>query len=469
MRLNQPVRSCVCSGLKGWRILGALLIVICLCRISTAAGTPSSVLTLGIAAVPLNGPWKFHVGDDPGWASPSFDDSAWETVDLTPLPGAHDGDVGLTDYTSGWSARGHQGYTGFAWYRMNVRVAGWGSETLWLAGPALVDNAYELYVNGRFIGGIGDLSRNPPSILAIQPRLFALPRDLWAANGGELSAVIAFRVVLLKGVSASTDGGGIHIAPVLGTEAGVRNQYRLQWIQKIEGYLVDATEPVFFLILAVMALSILPFDPGDHFYGWISIVLALFAATWVNQPLFWLARFETLQDFVLWRLTLIDALLFGAWIMAWRAALGVQHVRWLAVASAALTLAYLMVRPLSTPLLLPHLTPAVVAAFAAVLKWIRLGFLLLLIVVIVLGYSRAAAAWASLPCILTGSVTVFAREVHQLGVPGIWFPYGVGVSLSECANAAFAATLFVYLLQRLWRFVPVVRQAIEPAKDPAAS
>jgi hypothetical protein len=42
--------------------------------------------------VPLYGPWRFTVGDSPIdprtgqplWAEPGFDDSHWETVDLTP-------------------------------------------------------------------------------------------------------------------------------------------------------------------------------------------------------------------------------------------------------------------------------------------------------------------------------------------------------------------------------------------------
>lgn len=427
-----------------------------------AAGAP---ITLGPAAVALNGPWRFHVGDDLVWAGTSFDDSTWEPVDLTPLPGAHDGDQGLTNYTQGWSARGHRGYDGFAWYRMRVRVADSGADTLWVAGPALVDNAYQLYVNGHLIGGIGDFSRTPPGVFGMHPRLFALPQELWMANGSELSAVIAMRVASLKGISAPTDGGGVHIAPVLGTEIGVRDRYRTQWLEKAEAFAVDATEPVFFLLLAVLALSMLPFDPKDHFSVWIAAVLTLLAATWFNQPLFWMANFETLRDFVLWRLTIIDGLLLGAWIMAWRAAFGLGQARWIAMVCAALSLMFLLVRPLSTPLLLPNLPPALIAVAVPVIKAIRLGFLLLLIVVIALGYSRKTtwasrkATWALLLTILAGSMSIFARELRQLGVPGIWFPYGVGLSLSECSNAAFGALLFIYLLQRLWRFAPVVRIA----------
>jgi hypothetical protein len=438
-------------------LLSLLAITIILCQIPISANAEDSVLTFGEAALALNGPWRFQVGDNPQWADPNFNDASWETVDLTPKPGAHDGDGGLTNYTSGWSARGHSGYVGFAWYRMSVRVVDSGANTLWLAGPALVDNAYQLYVGGRLLGGIGDFSRTPPGVMAIQPRLFSLPRDLWVVSGQHLSTVIAFRVALLKGTSAATDGGGIHIAPVLGTESGVRNHYRLQWLEKAEAFAVDAAEPVFLLILAVMALSMLPFDPKDHFNVWIAAVLVLLGAAWFNQPLFWMAHFETLKDFVVWRLTIIDALLLGAWIMAWRAALGLQRLRWIGYACAGLTVMYLIARPLSTALLLPDLPRAVISGFATALKATRIGFLLLLLVVMWLGYSPRGR-WLLFLSILTGSVTVFGRELNELGVPGIWFPYGVGLSRSECANAAFAAALFVYLIQRLWRFAPAVRR-----------
>jgi hypothetical protein len=321
-----------------------------------------------------------------------------------------------------------------------------------------VDNAYQLYVNGHLIGGIGDFSRTPLGVFGIHPCLFGLPRELWVANGSELSAVIAMRVASLKGISAPADGGGVHIAPVLGTEVGVRDHYRLQWLEKAEAFAVDATEAAFFLLLAVLALSMLPFDPKGHFGAWIAAVLALLAAAWFNQPLFWMAHFETLHDLILWRLTIIDGLLLGAWIMAWRAAFGLGQARWIAIVCAALTVMFLLVRPLSTPLLLPNLPPSLITAAAAVVRSIRLGFLLLLIVVITLGYSRKTT-WILLLTILAGSIGIFARELSRLGVPGIWFPYGVGLSLSECANAIFGGLLFIYLLQRLRCSVPVVRNA----------
>src|SRR5579862_9570576 len=104
-------------------------------------------LAIGHSVVTLTGPWRFHTGDNAAWADPRFDDDAWEPVDLTPpSPDAHDGDVGLVGWVSGWGARGHAGYTGFAWYRLRVRIDAAVHDTLALLGPLQVDDAYQLYI-----------------------------------------------------------------------------------------------------------------------------------------------------------------------------------------------------------------------------------------------------------------------------------------------------------------------------------
>jgi hypothetical protein len=83
---------------------------------------------LGASVVALYGPWKFQVGDSPIdsatgrplWSEASFDDSQWETVELTPKDGAIDPISGLSTYVPGWTARGHRGYWGYAWYRIRA-------------------------------------------------------------------------------------------------------------------------------------------------------------------------------------------------------------------------------------------------------------------------------------------------------------------------------------------------------------
>lgn len=58
-------------------------------------------------AIKINNSWRFHVGDDPAWASPSFDDSKWEKIDLTQT----------------FADQGIESFSGYAWYRLRLRPA----------------------------------------------------------------------------------------------------------------------------------------------------------------------------------------------------------------------------------------------------------------------------------------------------------------------------------------------------------
>jgi len=61
-------------------------------KTASVAAPPVERITVGHSTAPLYGPWKFHLGDSPLnpvthaplWAERDFDDSQWETVDLTP-------------------------------------------------------------------------------------------------------------------------------------------------------------------------------------------------------------------------------------------------------------------------------------------------------------------------------------------------------------------------------------------------
>jgi hypothetical protein len=226
-------------------------------------------------------PWKFHTGDNPQWADPNFDDAAWETVDLTPLPGSHDDDVGLTGYVGGWMSKGHPGYTGYAWYRMRVSVKSQPGTVLALAGPPSVDYAYQVFIDGRLLGSDGDFSGPTPVVYSIQPRMFIPPLS---ESGYSL---LAFRVWLgPPGIGFAPDSGGIHIAPALGDVSSVEARYRLQWLQTFCGYVVDAIEPVLFMMLAVTAASLIPFDRTNPAYLWLIIALTISALVRLQQVFF---------------------------------------------------------------------------------------------------------------------------------------------------------------------------------------
>ena len=137
-----------------------LIPVLLACGILAAAqGRQSSairapVITLGQSVIPLYGPWKFQIGDSPIdprtgeslWAEPDFDDSHWETVDLTPRPGIVDPFTGDPRYLPGWTTNGHPGYWGYAWYRFRVPMIAAGGNGLAFATYGHADDASPLWL-----------------------------------------------------------------------------------------------------------------------------------------------------------------------------------------------------------------------------------------------------------------------------------------------------------------------------------
>ena len=63
----------------------SLLVMIGAGAPSYAQGHPPSPLVLqglGHATLPLDGAWHFRPGDNSAWASPTLDDSTWETIQV---------------------------------------------------------------------------------------------------------------------------------------------------------------------------------------------------------------------------------------------------------------------------------------------------------------------------------------------------------------------------------------------------
>jgi hypothetical protein len=172
-------------------------------------GAPSATLTiegLGKGVAPLDGPWQFHLGDNPAWAAPGVDDAT-----------GHNGWEQLTA-DSPWGTQGHASYTGYAWYRrqINITPAPGASPDVTLLIPA-IDDAYELYWNGVSIGHLGAF---PPRLdwqSPIPPQSYRL--------GSAGSGVLAVRV--FKAPLMSTDdgsAGGFEGLPLVGSPKAISTQ-----------------------------------------------------------------------------------------------------------------------------------------------------------------------------------------------------------------------------------------------------
>lgn len=168
---------------------------------------------LGKGLAPLDGPWQFHLGDDPSWAQPNIDDSQWEQL-LTGQP---------------WGAQGHANYAGYAWYRRHISL------TAALDSPpdfallfSLVEDSYQIYWNGVLVGRNGVLPPHPVWYHFQPPQTFGL--------GPVRSGVLAIRV--WKSPLQSFDNGiqgGIDAVPLIGSPAAIasaKDGIDYQWLRR---------------------------------------------------------------------------------------------------------------------------------------------------------------------------------------------------------------------------------------------
>ena len=250
----------------------------------------------GTGSAVVDGKWQFRTGDDPAWASPTFNDSNWEQL--------HGDET--------WGAQTHPGYTGFAWYRKRIDVAGPAGNLAILIPP--VDDAYEIYWNGKKIGSYGSLP----------------PDAVWWSNGhsavyplGEvpINGVLALRV--WKAPLASTDmwgEGGLTAPPLLGESSVLAALAMTPRYQQEHHQLPQILIGAVVLVAGLLTLLLFLRDRKQWLYLWLAIYLLAEGATaflaldamayglhFTSTQLF-LQGVDAVQDISLWLLLLT---LFG--------------------------------------------------------------------------------------------------------------------------------------------------------------
>jgi len=421
-------------------IVIATLLIFAIVIADLATGGRPDPPTLRAAATLLDGAWRFHTGDDPHWADTNTDDNGWETIDMTASRGSHDGDVGLPDYVGGWMAHGHSGYHGYAWYRRTVMVPA-GRASWDILGPTLVENGYELYWNGQLLGGSGRLGA-APRVVGTRPLQFALPADAAGTRG-----VLAIRAYMLPGAGASADGGGMHSPPILAPRPISNGLHRAQWERTIAGYIVDAIEPIAMLALIGLVLA---YGSRGNYKGFLifaSIALALTASRRLNNAI---VAWTDLQDLTTyaWLASVMWVPAVAAWALAWN--------RWCPRPWRSIDV--------SAVVLAAAATIGAVIHSASVTRGSRLGLMALFVVIgarIVRSGTMRVLALVTFASIVAG---LFGGELlDTIGVPGIWFPFGIGVSRTQYVYA-IAIPLLAFLIVRT---LPAKKNALQP--DPKSA
>jgi serine phosphatase RsbU (regulator of sigma subunit) len=431
-------------------------------------------VTLGQSAVPLYGPWKFTVGDSPIvpqtgqplWAEPDFDDSKWETVDLTPKGGAHSPLSGLSGYVPGWTAKGHPGYWGYAWYRIRVQVTQPLTQTtrarqgegLVLAGPIDVDDAYQVFDNGELAGHFGDFTGSKPAVYYSQPKMFPLAQTGTHGDGGsgdESTQVLAFRVWMEPGTLVSQpDAGGIHSAPVLGEAGVVGANYQMRWLELIRAYAFSTGQALLFGLLAVVAFSLILFDRSDRVYLWIGSLFLLYSFYFGFVVIGTWTEVQSIPSNSLMADGLASPLIDAAWVMVFWVWFGLKRPLWLPRLTAMLV-PLLMVSTILGEEVFFGLVPHEIAVhFVTVTLVLRMLFYALLLWVAVEGIRRQGLeGWLVLPLVVLLGIDVFTIQLSLLHFRMFWFPFGVQLTAGTISSLLVAVVIALLLLRRLLQSV----------------
>lgn len=443
---------------------------------ATQSGDGVVHVTLGQSVVALTGPWRFQIGDSPLdptthrwlWAEPGFDDSDWETVSAAPVPGQYDDHTGDPRWVKGWMARGHEGYSGWAWRRLRVKVACRLGETLAIDGPTGAEDAWQLFANGRLLGSSGRFDRqgNLQRIYFSRPLMFRLPSVQLTDSArhtetGVETETLAFRVWMSPINLTDTSAEGFNEAPLLVAGAAVAQQSLLDWVtvslRRVDVFAYSAL----FLLLAVLAASLTLFDRSDRVYLWV-------AGTFMVAPLGYMLF--TLCSTVTWldgRLADVlmstnDALWVAGWVIVWKVWFRLQRPAWAPIAIALMTVALAATDALQHGLIdyglaLPHgRHAAILHALGATNLSIRLAFVAALGLVIAEGIRKEGKeGWLALPAVAVLAVELFAED---FGVDVVGRFHGIQVQIWDVTDPLLVVILVFLMLRRLLHSLERQRQ-----------
>ncbi len=419
---------------------------------------------MGSAAVELAGKWRFHPGDSPLgagaqpedhaaqlWAQPEFDDSQWSTQDLTPPPGSYDPLTGVSGYIPGWTAQGYPNLTRYAWYRLRINVenvapSGGEPPTLSILMPLDVDDAYQVFANGEYLGEFGHFSPHGVTFINAQPRAFDLPANL---RGGPVT--IAIRMWMDDGTPlVSQDGGGLHEVPLVGQSSAIDAMLQISWFQVAQSEAVNILRlPVVFLA-ALLAFTLFWLDRREPAYLWLALACsaALFslAINLLGYYTTWMPMvFENwLSD------VFLAPLVFGLWVIFWGSWFRLPEMRRIHRAAWSLVvLLVLCLAPLRAPLY-GHIVPASASTWllpVTILLKLALGVLIYWVVYRGVR-TRGVEGWLSLPAVLLLPLVLYGDEMLTLHLTPLFHSFGLVVSLGQIANLIMLAFISLLMMRR---------------------
>jgi Stage II sporulation protein E (SpoIIE) len=172
---------------------------------------------------------------------------------------------------------GHPGYAGYAWYRIRVNLEP-GSDALALLMPMHVEDAYEVYLDGRKIGSYGKLI-DPHLTYNQQPKLFPIPAEA-ITPGQPATLAIRFWSKPWEALPHRPNlYGGLRGVPLIGPSNLLRVFYQSvpgpfddSWV--IGGlFLSYPVQPSLYLGIGLVSIFLFFFSREKREYLWAGVAL----------------------------------------------------------------------------------------------------------------------------------------------------------------------------------------------------
>jgi hypothetical protein len=227
----------------------------CLILLLLLAASPLMAQTYNLGAssqriLKLNGKWRFHPGDNPLWASPSFDDSAWP----------------LLDSDQSWATQGYPSLSGYAWYRFTLQIPA-GSPALSILMPRIF-TGYQIFENGHLLGSSGNFR---PTFAVFDPRSKVFPLTTAPPTSAQ-TIHIALRVWHSPLWANYTNGGPHGKAALIGPQRLVADLHLISHLDRVN-YSADNYVAAFLSgIIGLVVLALFFLRSGEREYLWFAII-----------------------------------------------------------------------------------------------------------------------------------------------------------------------------------------------------
>ncbi|WP_109487506.1 PP2C family protein-serine/threonine phosphatase [Occallatibacter savannae] len=394
--------------------------------------------------------WRFHLGDDPAWSGPAFDDSGWPSIRPT----------------TSWTSQDIAQSARFVWFRWHLRVPT-NTPSLVLELPT-IHKSYQLFADGKLIGQVGTLPPGPAHNVISADRVFTVPVGAHAAPKDVTLALRTWQDPSLAGSRNSRVNGGVFV----GESDQVMQHFAAS---KAMALLSDGALYSVNLVSLLVGVSavILFWLTRERFYLWFALSLACealfqpvdYAAQHQAWDFYFYTYFEIFLDVLsaaAYILFVVDAVFPGRWkltllplILKLVAELGILLVLWHVVPLVFGDVAY-CVAEASTRL---------VFVWYLIRGW-RAGNTYARLLFIPIGLQTLGSVSNNLGLMLSDFKVSWGLEIVPYRVTVVRAPFNVALN-----QAIDVVVLFAFLVVLVYRFARTSREnqrlasAMQAARD----